>query len=190
GGAQRLKVRSMVGLLPFCAVTVFDSVLVQKYPELGAKIRRFLDSRPELTAFIQDPTVRGVNGRVLASVLDEEKLRRVLSRMLDEREFLSPHGIRSISRYHAEHPYVFHTALQDYQVAYLPAESDTGMFGGNSNWRGPIWMPVNALIVRGLLQYYLYYGDGFTIQCPPGSRRPMTLFQVAENRPPPLAGHF
>src|SRR5262249_58598354 len=97
-------------------------------------------------AFIQDPTVRGVNGRVLASVLDEEKLRRVLSRMLDEREFLSPHGIRSISRYHAEHPYVFHTALQDYQVAYLPAESDTGMFRRNSNLRGPRRVPRNTVV--------------------------------------------
>ena len=100
--------------------------------------------------------------------------------MLDENEFLSPYGIRSLSRYHAEHPYVFHVGGQEYRVAYLPAESDTGMFGGNSNWRGPIWMPVNALIIRALLQYYTYYGDDFTVECPTGSGRQMNLYQVAE----------
>ena len=91
--------------------------------------------------------------------------------MLDEDEFLSPFGVRSLSRYHADHPYVFHAGGQEYRVSYLPAESDTGMFGGNSNWRGPIWMPVNALIIRALLQYYLYYGDDFTVECPTGSGR-------------------
>jgi len=101
--------------------------------------------------------------------------------MLDEREFLSPYGIRSISRAHLENPYVFHTGGQEYRVSYLPAESDNGMFGGNSNWRGPIWMPVNGLIVRALLQYYTYYGDAFTIECPTGSGRYMTLHQVAED---------
>jgi Mannosylglycerate hydrolase MGH1-like glycoside hydrolase domain len=190
GDAQRLKVRSMVGILPFCAVTVFDGALLKKYPEMGARIRRFVDARPELTAFIQDPRVPGVNGRVLASVLDETKLRRVLSRMLDEREFLSPFGIRSVSRHHDTHPYVFHTGLQDYQVAYLPAESDSGMFGGNSNWRGPIWMPVNGLIVRALMQYYFYFGDSFTVECPTGSGRQMTLFEVAGELSRRLAGIF
>ena len=100
--------------------------------------------------------------------------------MLDEQEFLSPYGIRSLSRYHAEHPFIFHVGDQEYRVSYLPAESDTGMFGGNSNWRGPIWMPVNALIIRGLLQYYTYYGNDFTIECPTGSGRHMNLYQVAE----------
>jgi hypothetical protein len=100
--------------------------------------------------------------------------------MLDEKEFLSPYGIRSLSRYHAEHPYVFRSGDRDYRVSYLPAESDTGMFGGNSNWRGPIWMPVNALIIRALLQYYIYYGNEFTIECPTGSGRQMNLYQVAE----------
>jgi hypothetical protein len=104
----------------------------------------------------------------------------VLAKMLDENEFLSPFGIRSLSRYHADHPYVIHAGGHEYRVSYLPAESDTGMFGGNSNWRGPIWMPVNALIVRALLQYYLYYGDEFTVECPTGSGRLMNLYQVAE----------
>jgi hypothetical protein len=100
--------------------------------------------------------------------------------MLDEKEFLSPYGLRSISRYHAEHPYVFRVGDQEYRVSYLPAESDSGMFGGNSNWRGPIWMPVNGLIIRALLQYHTYYGKDFTVECPTGSGRYMNLYEVAE----------
>jgi Glycosyl hydrolase family 63 C-terminal domain len=116
----------------------------------------------------------------MAAILNESKLRKVLSKMLDENEFLSPYGIRALSRYHAEHPYVFRSGGQEYRVSYLPAESDSGMFGGNSNWRGPIWMPVNGLIIRALLQYYTYYGNGFIVECPTGSRQKMTLYQVAE----------
>ena len=126
----------------------------------------------------------------MAALLDETRLRRILAIMLDEQEFLSPYGIRALSRYHAEHPYVFHAGGQEFRVAYLPAESDTGMFGGNSNWRGPIWMPVNGLIVRALLQYYTYYGDAFTIECPTGSGRKMTLYQVAEELTRRLASIF
>lgn len=99
--------------------------------------------------------------------------------MLDENEFLSPYGIRSISRYHADHPYVYRSVHEEYRVAYVPAESDSNMFGGNSNWRGPIWMPVNALIIRALLQYYIYYGNDFTVECPTGSGQKMTLYQIA-----------
>jgi hypothetical protein len=180
GTAQRLKVRSMVGLLPLCAVTVFEGELTRKYPELGDELRRFLAARPELTAFIHDPIQTGYGGRRMAAILSESKLRKVLSKMLDENEFLSPYGIRALSRYHAEHPYVFRFGAQEYRVSYLPAESDTGMFGGNSNWRGPIWMPVNGLIIRALLQYYTYYGNGFIVECPTGSGPQMTLYQVAE----------
>ena len=180
GSAQRLKVRSMVGLLPLCAVTAFSGIVIEKFPELVHRFNRFLAARPELTTFIHHPSKLGHAGRRLAAVLDETKLRRVLAIMLDENEFLSPYGIRALSRYHAEHPYVFRVGDQEYGVSYLPAESDTGMFGGNSNWRGPIWMPVNALIIRALLQYYIYYGDDFTIECPTGSGRRMTLYAVAE----------
>ncbi len=180
GHAMPLKVRSMVGLLPLCAVTVFDGAFLKEAPEFGQRIRRFLEGRPELTSYIHDPTKRGAHDRLLASVLDETKLRRVLARMLDEDEFLSPYGIRSLSKYHEAHPYVFIAKGQEFRVSYLPAESDSGMFGGNSNWRGPIWMPVNALIVRALLQYYVYFGDAFTVECPTGSGRHMTLYQVAE----------
>jgi hypothetical protein len=180
GDARRLKVRSMVGLLPLCAATTFDGDLLAKSPKLAERLEWFLAARPELYGGIHDPMQAGAGGRRLASILDETKLRRVLAKMLDEREFLSPFGIRSLSRYHAENPYVIHAGGQEYRVGYLPAESDSGMFGGNSNWRGPIWMPVNALIVRALLQYYLYYGDDFTIECPTRSGRRITLYQVAE----------
>jgi hypothetical protein len=180
GRAQRLKVRSMVGLLPLCAVTVFEGGMLAKYPELGNRLRQFLEERPELRAFIHDPVKHGQHGRRLGALLDETKLRRVLTKMLDEREFLSPYGIRALSQYHADHPYVFQVGDQEYRVSYLPAESDTGMFGGNSNWRGPIWLPVNGLIIRALLQYHTYYGDNFTIECPTGSGRKMNLYEVAE----------
>jgi hypothetical protein len=180
GQSQRLKVRSMVGLLPLCAATAFEGQVMAKYPEIAERLKWFLAARPELRASIHDPAKSGVTGRYLASILDEVKLRRVLEKMLDENEFLSPYGIRSLSRYHADHPYVFQAGGQEYRVSYLPAESDTGMFGGNSNWRGPIWMPVNGLLIRALLHYYMYYGDAFTVECPTGSGRQMTLYQVAE----------
>jgi hypothetical protein len=180
GHARRLKVRSMVGLLPLCAATVFEGQLLAKSPEIGERFRWFLESRPELRLAIHDPLKQGVAGRRLASILDETRLRRVLAKMLDENEFLSPYGLRSLSKYHAEHPYVLHVDGQEYRVAYLPAESDTGMFGGNSNWRGPIWFPVNALVIRALLQYYSYFGDDFTVECPTGSGCKMNLYQVAE----------
>jgi hypothetical protein len=180
GQAQRLKVRSMVGLLPLCAATVFDGAVMKKYPELAERFQWFIHARPELVACIHDPRKRGVADRLLASILDETRLRRVLAKMLDENEFLSKFGIRSLSRFHADHPYVIHVGGQEFRVSYLPAESDTGMFGGNSNWRGPIWMPVNALIIRALLQYYTYYGNDFTVECPTGSGRHMNLYQVAE----------
>ena len=190
GRAQHLKVRSMVGLLPLCAATVFDGAMLAKYPEVAERLHWFLDSRPELCAAIHDPRTPGVADRRLASILDETKLRRVLAKMLDENEFLSPYGIRSLSRYHVDHPYVMHAGGQEYRVSYLPAESDTGMFGGNSNWRGPIWMPVNALIIRALLQYYSYYGPEFTVECPTGSGRQMNLFQIAEEIGRRLANIF
>jgi hypothetical protein len=170
----------MVGLLPLCAVTVYEGELRKDDPEIALRLQKFMAARPELTAFIHDLDKPGVKDRRMAAVLNETNLRRVLGRMLDEKEFLSPYGIRSLSRYHADHPYRFRLGGQEFGVGYLPAESDSGMFGGNSNWRGPIWMPVNALILRALLHYYMYYGDAFTIECPTGSGKRMTLYQVAE----------
>jgi hypothetical protein len=180
GSSQRLKVRSMVGLLPLCAATAYDGATLAKYPDIGERLRWFLDARPELRRAIHDPMKPGFAGRRLGAILDETKLRRVLAKMLDENEFLSDYGIRSLSRFHAAHPFVMQAGGREYRVGYLPAESDTGMFGGNSNWRGPIWMPVNTLIVRALLHYHGYYGDDFKVECPTGSGRHMTLYQVAE----------
>jgi len=179
GSATRLKVRSMVGLLPLCATTVFPKI-AERLPKVAERLRWFINKHPELVANIHPITQPGLDERKLFCVLNEKKLRRVLAYMLDEKEFLSPYGIRSLSRFHLEHPYVFHYSGQSLQVAYEPAESTSGMFGGNSNWRGPIWLPVNGLLIRALLQLYSYYGDEFKVECPTGSGQLMTLYQVAE----------
>ena len=180
GSAMRLKVRSMVGLLPLCATTVLPEEFIARYPHAVEQARRFLQRNADLIPSIAPPNKPGKKGRRLFAVLDEKKLRRVLARMLDEDRFFSPYGIRSLSRYHLEHPFVFHVHGEQYRVQYLPAESNTGMFGGNSNWRGPIWMPVNALIIRALLHFHLYYGDDFKVECPTGSGTMMNLFEVSQ----------
>jgi len=190
GTATRLRVRSMVGLLPLCASTVFDKEVAERFPALQDRARKFLRHHPELSTTISPPTKLGVKDRRLLSILDEGKLRRVLSKLLDEQEFLSPHGIRSLSRYHRDHPYVFKVHGEEYRVDYLPAESNTGMFGGNSNWRGPIWMPVNILIIRALLNLYAYYGNEFTVECPTGSGTHMNLFEVSREISKRLSGIF
>jgi hypothetical protein len=140
-----------------------------------AMIQNRVSRIPELknTMHLMGPGHFGVADRGMIALLNEERLRRVLATMLDEEEFLSPYGIRALSKVHERHPYVFHVQGQEYRVEYVPGESNTGMFGGNSNWRGPIWMPVNAMIIRALLNYYLYYGDAFRIECPTGSGRLM-----------------
>jgi len=183
GSSMRLKIRSMVGLLPLCAATVLEADTFKKYPKIFEMINLFLKRHPEVFKKIvraDDPSTGGYGGRRLASVVDKEKLLRVLGYMLDENEFFSPYGLRSLSKYHRDHPFVFYLEGREYRVDYLPAESNTGMFGGNSNWRGPIWMPVNALIIRGLLQMYPFYGPDFKVECPTGSGKYMTLFEVAK----------
>ena len=181
GSASRLKVRSMVGLLPLCATSVIEPWQREVVPKVLEVLRERLQRRPELLESVHPTGAAhlGYGGRGIAALVNPQRLRRILSHMLDEKEFLSPYGLRAISRYHADHPYVFNAGGQEYRVNYLPAESDTGMFGGNSNWRGPIWMPVNALLIRGLLSFYLYYGDDFKIECPTGSGNQMNLFEVA-----------
>jgi hypothetical protein len=180
GNSARLKLRSMVGLLPLCAVTVYPSEIVHQLPEFAARASWFSRNRPDLFVDINPPGRQGINGRYMLSILDERKLRRVLACMLDPGEFLSDYGLRSMSRYHLDHPYVFQVAGQEFRASYLPAESDSGMFGGNSNWRGPIWMPMNVLVIRALLQMYSYYGNEFKVECPTGSGNKMTLFEVAQ----------
>jgi hypothetical protein len=182
GSATRLKVRSMVGLLPLCATTVIEKWQRERVPSTMVRIHERLRRMPELAATMHPtgPGHLGVNERGIIALLTPERLRRILTKMLDEKEFLSPYGIRALSRFHADHPYVFHADGQEYRVDYLPAESNTGMFGGNSNWRGPIWMPVNIMIIRSLLNFYTYYGDTFKIECPTGSGTSMNLFEVAK----------
>jgi hypothetical protein len=180
GRAARLKVRSLVGLLPVAASVIVEPEMVTGLPRFMKRLRWLSKHRPGLVANIPSLVKAGVGDRRLLAILDEDKLRRVLSRMLDEEEFLGPYGIRSISRYHREHPYVVHVGGTEYRVDYLPAESNTGMFGGNSNWRGPVWFPMNFLLVRGLVQLHAYYGDTFTVECPTGSGQQMTLWQVSQ----------
>ncbi len=182
GSATRLKVRSMVGLLPLCATTVIEAAWRERVPRTMALLGKRLRRMPELikTMHPSGPGHLGVADRGILALVTPERLRRILMKMLDENEFLSPYGIRSISKFHEQHPYIFYVDGQEYRVDYLPAESNTGMFGGNSNWRGPIWMPVNALIIRALLQFYLYYGENFKIECPTGSGKMMNLYEVSK----------
>jgi hypothetical protein len=182
GTATRLKVRSMVGLLPLAATTIIEPWQRERIPRTA----RFLQDRvKQIPGVLKSlhPTGEGHLGmgeRGIIALLNPDKLRRILGRMLDENEFLSPYGIRSLSKYHQDHPYVFNVGGHEYRVDYLPAESNTGLFGGNSNWRGPVWFPVNAVIIRALMQFHLYYGDNFKIECPTGSGRMMNLFEVAK----------
>jgi hypothetical protein len=182
GSSQRLKVRSMVGLLPLCATTVNEKWTRELIPRTMAAFHERLRRMPELQATIHPtgPGHFGVAERGIAALLNPERLRRILTKMLDESEFLGPYGIRSLSKFHEQHPFVLNVNGHEYRVDYLPAESNSGMFGGNSNWRGPVWAPVNTLIIRALLNFYLYYGDNFKIECPTGSGRLMNLFDVSK----------
>jgi len=182
GDAIRLKVRSMVGLLPLCASTVLEAKgHLLRHPRLKELVNLFKKRHPEMLKHIApagDDFI-GYAGRRLMSVCNKKKVEQILKYMLDENEFFGPYGIRSLSRYHLEHPFMFHLDGQEYKVQYLPAESNTGMFGGNSNWRGPVWMPVNGLLIRALLNLYQFYGDDFKVECPTGSGTYMSLFEVA-----------
>ncbi len=180
GSALRMKVNSLVGLLPLTAVAIFDEGVLERFPNVIERERSFAAKHSELLANIHPISQPGVKGRRMLAVLNENKLRRILARMLnEERFFISPYGIRSLSRWHLEHPYVFQVHGEEFKIQYLPAESNNGLFGGNSNWRGPIWFPMNILLIRGLLNFYAYYGDGFIVECPTGSGQMMTLFEVA-----------
>jgi hypothetical protein len=180
GSGTRLKVRSLVGLLPICAATVIEADHIERHPRVAAQVGAFLERNKDLLSNIADPMVPGVHGRRLLSLVNEDKLRRILARMLDEERFLGPHGIRSISHWHLDHPYVFDVHGVEHRVQYEPAESTSGMFGGNSNWRGPVWFPINLLLIRALIVHYRYYGDSLKVECPTGSGTMMTLFEVAE----------
>jgi hypothetical protein len=190
GQTIQLKVRSLVGLLPLAAATVFEGEMLERYPWLVDRLRsfieRFSDALPQFAQWADESS----EGRRITALVDESRLRRILEVMLDENEFLGPHGIRSISRRHLEQPVIFDWAGQEYNVHYLPAESDTGMFGGNSNWRGPVWLPMNLVLLRGLVQLHRYYGERLKVECPAGSGRELNLLEVADEIARRLATTF
>ena len=179
GAKIPLRVRSLVGLLPLCAATVLEPDVIERHPVLLERVATFIahfaDAVPEL-AHLPGPNPEG---RRLVALVDERRLRRILATMLDESEFLGPHGIRAMSRRHLDAPCVFEWGGEQHVVRYLPAESDTGMFGGNSNWRGPVWFPMNLVILRALMQLHRYYGDRLKVECPTGSGRELNLLEVA-----------
>jgi hypothetical protein len=190
GDAFRLKVRSMVGLLPLAAVAIFEQDTLERLPMTRRRVLDFLQRHPELAANLHMPSSPGVAGRHMLATVNEDKLRRILARMLDEDEFFGPHGIRALSRYHLDHPFVFYLNGEEHRVSYQPADSDSGMFGGNSNWRGPVWMPVNLLLYMSLLRLSAYYGQSFKVECPTGSGKYLTLFEVAHELAERLIGAF
>jgi glycogen debranching enzyme len=179
GTEQRLKIRSMVGLIPLFAVDTFDSELLARFPAFSRRLEWFIDHREDVTAGVACMRTKGVAGRRLFAIVDPERLRRVLTVMLDEKEFLSPYGIRALSRRHLDEPYSLHVAGMHYGVQYEAAESSSGLFGGNSNWRGPIWFPVNYLLIESLQKFHHYLGDAFTVEFPTGSGKLLNLAQVA-----------
>ena len=180
GNGVKLKVRSLVGLLPLAATTVLPADLRERLPRFFEEAQWFLEQHPHTAAVLTAPLQVGAGGSRILALVNPGKLERMLRYMLDESEFLSPYGIRSLSRHHAEHPYVFHAGGQEYRVGYVPGDSDSGMFGGNSNWRGPIWMPMQLMLIRGLVNQFAHLGKDFTVECPVGSGRRMNLLEVSE----------
>jgi hypothetical protein len=179
GGHFPLKVRSMVGLIPLFAVETLESAIVDRLPGFKRRMQWFIENRPELSDYIETQTTADAQVRRFLSLVNRQRLRRVLRYMLDEAEFLSPHGIRALSRVHREHPYILSVNGTEHRVDYEPAESSTGLFGGNSNWRGPIWFPVNYLLIESLQKFHHYLGDDYKVECPTGSGQRLTLWEVA-----------
>jgi hypothetical protein len=180
GASVPMKVRSMVGLIPIFAVETFEPWVVEKYPAFVKRVRWFLANRPEFTEKVVPIDQRlGAGGRRIMSILDRDKLARILARMLDEDEFLSPYGVRSLSRAHKAQPYELEFGGARHTVGYEPGESSTGLFGGNSNWRGPVWFPVNYLLIESLQKFHHFYGDELRVECPTGSGNFMNLWEVA-----------
>jgi hypothetical protein len=175
-----LRVRSMVGLLPLIAVEVLDAELLAEVPQFRERLEWFLNYRPDLARLVSRWQEPGVGETRLLSLLRGHRMKALLRRMLDETEFLSPHGLRALSRHHLDHPYVYNVNGTDFAVSYQPAESDSGLFGGNSNWRGPVWMPVNFLLIESLRRFHIYYGDDFRVECPTGSGNMLSINEIAD----------
>jgi hypothetical protein len=176
-----LRIRSLVGLIPLLGVTVIEPQKLDKLPDFKARMHWFLENRPHLAALVSRWYEQGTEQQRLVALLRGHRMKRVLARMLDESEFLSAYGVRSLSRYHREHPYVFDAGGQHYEVDYQPAESTSGLFGGNSNWRGPIWFPVNYLLIEALYAFHAYYGDDFVVEHPTGSGQLRTIREIAHD---------
>jgi hypothetical protein len=176
-----MKVRSMVGLIPLFAVEVLEEEIFRDNPEFTQRLEWFLRNRPDLANLISRWGERGKNERHLLSLLRGHRMKRILKRMLDETEFLSTYGIRALSKIYDQHPYKFYANNSEFSVKYTPGESDTTLFGGNSNWRGPIWFPVNYLLIESLQRFHHYYGDDFKIEFPTGSGEKKTLKEIANN---------
>ena len=174
-----MRVRSMVGLLPLMAIETLQPQILERLPNFARRLEWFVANRPELSKNVASMHAGGVGARRLLAVLDGERLHRVLRVMLDEAEFLSPFGIRSLSKYHQQHPLVVNIAGAEFRVDYDPAESRSGLFGGNSNWRGPVWMPLNFLIIEALQNFHFFYGDDYRCEFPTGSGKLMTLWEIA-----------
>ena len=180
GQPIKLKLRSMVGIIPMFAVEVIRDETLKKFPEFAAHMQWFLDNRPDLANLVSRWTEKGTDDKHLLSLLRGHRIKRILYRMLSESEFLSDYGVRSLSKTYAEAPFVLETGTMTFTVSYLPGESDSGMFGGNSNWRGPIWMPVNFLIIQSLMRFHDYYSDDFTVEYPTGSGKYLSLQEIAK----------
>jgi hypothetical protein len=179
GEHQYMRVRSLVGLIPLLAVETLEPDVVAALPGFRRRLEWFVRNRPEFREHLETMDAPGGGVRRLLSIVSREQLPRVLHRMLDEREFLAPHGIRAVSRHHQEHPYVLAVDGREYRVDYEPAESTTGLFGGNSNWRGPIWFPINYLLIEALQKFDHFYGPSLRVECPTGSGPATTLWDVS-----------
>jgi len=190
GDEMCIKIRSMVGLIPLFAVEPIAAEIIDSFPAFARRLEWFIDHRPDLTEGVADMRKLGAGSRRLFAVVDPERLRKILARLLDEKEFLSPYGIRALSRVHHERPYSLRIDGHDYTVRYEPAESTSGLFGGNSNWRGPIWFPVNYLIIESLQKFHHYLGPEFTVEFPTGSGKKLTLWEVAAELSRRLSGIF
>jgi hypothetical protein len=175
-----LKLRSMVGLIPLFAVTTIEPALLEKLPEFKYRLEWFFEHHPDLAKLVSRWNEPRMGERRLLAILRGHRMKRVLSRMLDESEFLSPYGVRALSRTYSGNPYELNVDGSTYKVGYLPGESDSGLFGGNSNWRGPVWFPVNFLIIESLQQFHHYYSEDFLVECPTGSSHLMSLNQIAD----------
>ena len=190
GNVIPLRIRSLVGLIPLLAVETFDGTIREKLPNFSKRVDWFVHNRPDLIENIAEMQDGGFGIHRILSIVDRDRLGRLLTRMLDEAEFLSPHGIRSLSREHAARPYSIELDGREYRIDYEPAESTSGLFGGNSNWRGPVWFPINYLIVEALQKFHYFYGDDFKVEMPTGSGRFMTLWDVSMELAHRLTGIF